>query len=328
MSYIEKYGWGFLLYRKRDRIIFKTKDRKDDIPLDSDNIFVIKIFGVGHISTKVLSTISQFSGASLIFKKNPKRLAIRISSYNTMLLRYMQIRSYITPKIRFSLAKRFVYSALMNKRSMLLFLEKITRFNFGSAVKELEKIILRLSQTEFSDSMSIEENVKSLMGIEGNGAHIYFQSISEIIPSEFDFRGRVKRPPTDPVNAALSYGYVFVAHKLKEMLLDFGFDTKIGFLHEFGRGRDSLSLDILEEFRQPVVDSVVFSMILDGALNPKYHFRKVGTAIHLNERGKNSVLTAIKLAFGKYRTHILNEIQKIIKCLLHDSKVEPFIWRV
>ena len=70
-----------------------------------------------------------------------------------------------------------------------------------------------------------------------------------MVPRELGFPGRQRRPPRDPVNALLSFGYVLVGHELQSLLDGIGFDPYIGFFHRLDYGRPSLALDLVEEFR-------------------------------------------------------------------------------
>ncbi len=105
---------------------------------------------------------------------------------------------------------------------------------------------------KFSDYKTKAENAKDLdelRGYEGSGSAFYFKLFSKMIKPPWNFDARTKRPPQDPVNAVLSYGYVIVSSELQSLLDGIGFDPYLGFYHQIKYGRPSLALDLVEEFR-------------------------------------------------------------------------------
>jgi CRISP-associated protein Cas1 len=96
--------------------------------------------------------------------------------------------------------------------------------------------------------------------LEGSGSAAYFGCFERLIRVEgFGFECRRRRPPTDPVNALLSLGYALLRHDIQSAVNLVGFDPYLGYLHVQRYGRPSLALDLMEEFRPLVVDSVVLS---------------------------------------------------------------------
>jgi CRISPR-associated protein Cas1 len=93
-----------------------------------------------------------------------------------------------------------------------------------------------------------------LRGVEGSAAARYFRMLGALVPPEIGFEGRSRRPPRDPVNALLSFGYVLVGNEIQSLLDAMGFDPYLGFYHRLDYGRPSLALDLVEEFRAALVD--------------------------------------------------------------------------
>lgn len=105
----------------------------------------------------------------------------------------------------------------------------------------------------FGDSAVAARSLESLLGIEGSAGKVWFDSFGELLVNQ-KFTGRSRRPPLDPVNAALSFGYSLVTSELSGLLDAAGLNPWLGFLHQPVHGRPSLALDLLEEFRAPLVD--------------------------------------------------------------------------
>jgi CRISPR-associated protein Cas1 len=102
--------------------------------------------------------------------------------------------------------------------------------------------------------------VETLLGLEGTGARRYFETLGQAFRGEIPFGGRAQHPPPDPANALLSLGYVMLGNQLADLLEARGLDPALGVYHEVKPGRAGLALDLLEEFRHPVVDRFVLRL--------------------------------------------------------------------
>jgi CRISPR-associated protein Cas1 len=105
--------------------------------------------------------------------------------------------------------------------------------------------------------------LETILGIEGAGSAAYFQCFGRLLTrqDQWPFPGRVKRPPTDPVNSLLSFGYSLLTNKVASAVQLVGFDHFVGYLHSSFYGRPALALDLVEEFRPVIVDSVVLNIL-------------------------------------------------------------------
>lgn len=103
-----------------------------------------------------------------------------------------------------------------------------------------------------------------LMGCEGQAAHLYWQSARLLVPADYGFGGRSGRGATDPVNSLLNYGYGILYAEIERAIILSGLDPYGGFLHADRPGKPSLVLDLIEEFRQIVVDRPVFGLVARG----------------------------------------------------------------
>lgn len=170
------------------------------------------------------------------------------------ILRKEQYRASFDEGKTLSLAKRFVAGKLANMRT---FMVRVQRNDYSEV---LETAIARIKRAE--EAIPRAQTLDVLRGHEGDGSAAYFSAFQEFIKAEgFTFSKRVKRPPTDPVNSLLSFGYVLLANDLNSAVSTVGFDPFIGFLHADKYGKPSLPLDLMEEFRPVIVDSVVLTCI-------------------------------------------------------------------
>ncbi|MFO0651472.1 MAG: CRISPR-associated endonuclease Cas1 [Polyangiales bacterium] len=109
-----------------------------------------------------------------------------------------------------------------------------------------------------------QPDVDAARGIEGAASAAYFDVFGEMLSEGWRFPGRVRRPATDPVNAMLSFGYAIAGGEVARALLHRGFDARIGLIHGLRYGRESLVLDIVEEFRAPMVDRFTLRLLNRG----------------------------------------------------------------
>lgn len=113
---------------------------------------------------------------------------------------------------------------------------------------------------------------------------LYFSVFSHMLKSNVKFETRNRRPPKDPINVILSLGYTFLTKEVESVLALHSFEMYIGFLHGIRYGRKSLALDLVEEFRQPVVDRLVLRLFNKRILN-EYDFETQEGRVLLLEEG-------------------------------------------
>ena len=107
------------------------------------------------------------------------------------------------------------------------------------------------------------------MGIEGNGSRIYFEAFRKGLKQNLSFFERNRRPPRDPVNAMLSFGYTILYHKVLSAIEQAGVDPFMANLHSNQNSRPSLALDLMEEFRHFVIDNVVLKLVNLAQVRPE-----------------------------------------------------------
>ena len=161
-------------------------------------------------------------------------------------------------------------------------------------------------------------DLAQLLGVEGNAAARYFRYFNEMLSPavaggdergadnawRFDFVRRTRRPPTDAVNALLSYAYSLLTRSMAVMLTAVGFDAYRGFLHQSRYGKPALALDMMEPFRPLIADSAVLMAINNGEVRTEDFVRAAG-AVNLNERGRRSFIATLERRLSQEVTHPL-----------------------
>ncbi len=152
-------------------------------------------------------------------------------------------------------------------------------------------------------------SLEQLLGIEGTAARVYFSNLALMFKSEsaeeapaFDFESRNRRPPRDPVNALLSFLYAMLVKDMIATLVGVGFDPYLGFYHQPRYGRPALALDLMEEFRPLIADSVAVGMINNGEIR-RSDFVTRASAVALNEGGRKRVIEAYERRLDTLVTH-------------------------
>jgi CRISPR-associated protein Cas1 len=146
-----------------------------------------------------------------------------------------------------------------------------------------------------------------LLGTEGQAAALYFSQFGRMLKAfapgrEFDFKTRNRRPPRDPVNALLSFAYAMLLKDCFSALCTVGFDPYFGFFHVSRHGKPSLALDLMEEFRAVIADSVVLTLINNESLHPK-DFLMWREACQLTEDGRKRFFQAYEQRKATVVTH-------------------------
>lgn len=174
--------------------------------------------------------------------------------------RLAQYKAVGDPARRLSLARSIVAGKLKNQ------VVPVRRAHRLAPHEELVEAAVALGAA--ADQARQARDLDELRGIEGYGARIYFQAMRRMVRNPaFSFRERSRRPPKDPVNAALSFLYTLLCHRTLHAAWRAGADPQLGLLHEAGRGKPALALDLAEEWR-PIVDGVVLRVFNQSMVRP------------------------------------------------------------
>jgi CRISPR-associated protein Cas1 len=191
---------------------------------------------------------------------------------------------------RLDLAREFVAGKIANQATLLR-----RHGNSPDAVAALRDL-----QRMAGQAGSLNE----LFGIEGDAAARYFAGFPSMLSAgtALGFNVRTRRPATDPVNAALNYAYGLLVSDIIRAIIACGLDPHAGFLHSPERNKPALALDLCEEFRAPVADSVVLGAFNNGELTRK-DFTGVLGSVSLRDRGRKQLIAAYERRVGQEFRH-------------------------
>ncbi len=191
----------------------------------------------------------------------------------TVLTRRAQLQAYFTMR-GVSLALAFAGGKIENQATLLKYVAKYRKERFPEQYQELRwlsaETLDHLQEIAFLDheahhaQQHLDDIRAQLLSIEGRAAKTYWRGIKTSLPDSIDWPGRLGRGARDPFNAALNYGYGILYSQIERALVLAGLDPYGGFIHVDRPGKPSLVLDLIEEFRAPVVDRTVLGLVNKG----------------------------------------------------------------
>ena len=201
-------------------------------------------------------------------------------------------------------ARELVVAKIRNQRSLL-------RRNWKDESRVAERDTALESMRRLVDRAGHAADLQMLLGLEGEAAAIYFRHFDAMLVRSgggdlpvLRFENRTRRPPSDPVNALLSFSYSVLARAFVTALSAVGFDPYRGFFHQPRFGRPALALDMMEPFRPVIADSVVLQVINNSEVRGE-HFVFSGTACALTTPGRKSLIAAFERRMTQETTHPL-----------------------
>jgi CRISP-associated protein Cas1 len=278
---------GAYLRLDHDNVVVEVKDAPStQVPLH--HLGGLAVFGNVLLSPFLLHRCGE-DGRSVAWFSQSGRFQGRFSGPTTgnVLLRKAQHEAQADAARSLSLAAAIVAAKVRNSRHVL---KRGARD--GAAEASLSKVIQELKSLQAATAEC--KDVDALRGIEGAASALYFASFPDLIgpqASGFAFSERNRRPPRDPVNALLSFGYALLAQDCAAALEGVGLDPQVGFLHALRPGRPALALDLMEEFRALHVDRAVLTLLNRQQIRLDHFETRDGGAVLLTPEGRRVFLT-------------------------------------
>ena len=271
-------------------VVLLGEEEKLRLPLHT--IESIAYFGYKGTSPALMGACAERGIRLSFFSANGRFLAAASANENgNVLLRKLQYRLSDDPVASAKIARSFILGKVYNSRWIL---ERVTSDNPQRVdlpyIKESCQAL-----AEQMKSIAICEDLDVLRGLEGSASERYFSHFDQMILSDderFRFENRNRRPPTDRVNAMLSFLYALLSNTCASALQQAGLDPYVGFLHRDRPGRISLALDLMEEFRGLFCDRLALTMINTRVISAKDFDCKENGAVYLNDSGRKAVITA------------------------------------
>ncbi|GAB4185402.1 MAG: CRISPR-associated endonuclease Cas1 [Calditrichia bacterium] len=234
--------------------------------------------------------------------------------------RLLQYKGFASEEKKKSIAVEIVRSKIRNTMKVL---------------KDLKSPVyseLKDSYTNAMDSLNCAETIEQIRGIEGSFAAQYFRNFPGLLIHHFNFKKRIRRPPTDPVNAMLSLGYTVLFFLGVTVIESKGLEPYLGFLHDVRYSHPALVSDMIEPFRAMVTDAAIIELINHEIIKQE-HFRKEDDKVLMTSEGLNLYYRQLQqLLQREYEAHdgqkytIVQAMEKnvaIILQYLNGKKTKP-----
>jgi CRISPR-associated endonuclease Cas1/CRISPR-associated protein Cas4 len=222
------------------------------------------------------------------------------TGHRNVAIRIAQSRAAFDERRSLAFARSLVATKIRNCRVFL-------RRNF-KAGDEAERDAAIEAMSRLADHAVHASTEAELLGFEGEAAARYFRLFDTMLGAaardfpEFAFAKRTRRPPADPVNAMLSFGYSLLTRTWLTVLSAVGFDPYLGFYHHPRFGRPALALDMMEPFRPILADSTVIQAINNGEVKPD-GFLCAGPAVNLKPHARRAFIAAYERRLDQEVTH-------------------------
>lgn len=272
--------------------VIVKKDEGDSLRIPLHNLEGIITFGYTGASPALMCACAN-RNISLCFMSLSGRFQARVvgESHGNVMLRKAQYRVSDDEKQSASIAKNFIIGKIYNAKWII---ERAIRDHAQVLdADRLREVSAYLSQT--LNEMTQAEDLGQIRGLEGKAASAYFSVFDNLILQQkdhFRWNARSRRPPTDNVNALLSFVYTILANDCAAALEAVGLDAYVGFMHRDRPGRVSLGLDLMEELRGVCGDRFIITLINKRVITHKGFEKRENGSVIMNESTRKAVLIA------------------------------------
>lgn len=331
MSTIYLTHQGSKVTKRQGQFSFKGPEQSDlEVPIREINRIVV--FGNIHLTTPVIATCLQTEIPVVFLSQAGKYKGHLWSAICEDLTAEMaQFAHWKKLEFQRTMARTIVRGKLENSRRLLL------RLNRKRKLAKVADAIAGIA-ADIQD-LDLVNEVDQLRGYEGIAAARYFPALGQLIAvDEFRFSQRNRRPPKDSTNAMLSFGYTLLHNNVLSLILAEGLNPYLGNLHRSDRKETHLAFDLIEEFRSPVVDTLVMTVINRGVIKPDdFAPSAENGGIYLSDEARRRFIREFEKRLSSetahpkvkkpvsYRRAIQLQVQRYKKCLLDGTAYEAFL---
>lgn len=327
-------GFGKSITKRDNQIVIRENGDEIDYFLPK-NLKQIIINGKGAITFDAIELLSD-NDVDVIAIDWRGNIKYRLSSmeHNNVEIRKQQYYA-LNDKRSGYLAKKFIESKIKNQKATLTTLSK-SRGGVDFILNQRNKLDNLLKALDDINVKPSEKIRSDIFGVEGIASHEYWQAFRYVIDDEMDFLKRSGRGAQDPVNAMLNYSYAILASEVLKSLHISGLDPYAGFLHTDRYARKSLVFDLMEEFRQQIVDKSVLKLINRNQIE-KDDFENRDGMMYIHESCRKLLIKTIldklnnEITFNGVKTTYVDlisiESKNIVDYLLYLKKYNTFYLR-
>lgn len=326
--------YGTYVHKKRNRfVILNNADKEIKWEFSADKVTQILIYRGAAITADAIDLAVE-KGIDIIYLDKLGKPFARTYSCkfeNAASVHRFQVKAYDSTK-GVELMKGVIEAKIKNQSFLL---KSLARNREDKELEGSAKHIYSLSE-RLPEGGNIDMARNMLFGIEGEASREYFSALGNVLPEDVYSGKRTKQPPEDLFNALLSYGYGILYTEVEKACILAGLDPYMGFLHTDRPGKPSMVLDLMEEFRQPVVDRAAISLISKNIVKPE-ELKSVKGGLYLDRSSRHKMIEAISSRLAKiitYRNYrhsfsslILWQAREVVKYICNQEEVyTPFIY--
>ncbi|MGV8110929.1 CRISPR-associated endonuclease Cas1 [Methanospirillum sp.] len=321
-------GYGASIRKKNNRFMIENDGEKYEF--SASQIRQVLITGAASISSDSLKLAADEGIDFVICSKSgiPSCRIVPCHGSGIATVRRNQISAAGT-KTGYSLIASILHAKIVHMGRLLVIIGK--RRDNQILITEGEAITQ--SASDIPKTGFLKELSDRLRGIEGDAAHRYFSALAHIIPAEL-YRGhRSQHPAVDVFNAYLNYGYGILYNEVETACILAGLDPYAGFLHGDRYGNKALVYDLIEQFRQPVIDHVIVTLAVREQMDPSDFDEKGWLGADARRRAITAVISRIdenREIDGKktsFRSYIRDNIRHFGHVLSNTGEYHPLDWR-
>ncbi len=306
MSHLHIDGYGISLGITKNHISIKEYGKK----IKKFPVFNLKQITIASKATSISTKLIKYCAdhnISVDFVNKRGMAYAKIyhyqSTHNRLWLKQMR---YTTGKTAFEIARLLAMTKINNQIKLIKYFSKYARKTEQDVAIQLPLSLNSLKQTlKKIKQMPFETGYRQiLMGYEGSASAQYWQWFKLMVDEETDFAVRKTQGATDLVNSLLNYGYAILYRQVWNSVIRYGLHPELSFLHSYQKGKGTLIFDLIEPFRQPVIDRAVLSLI-----NRKTKLK--AEQGKLDDKTKQKLITAVYKNLTRYDKYLGERLQMI-----------------
>jgi len=227
-------------------------ERSEKVVITPADLSLVVIAGDHGLTTGALRLLLEQGTEFVLLDRYGRPAGYLLPGRKSPVIENAERQRNLPAKKALAVARAIVKQAIHNKFSLVRSMIRNSSGKLSPAAVALQ---------DFERQVDVTRSVASLLGVEGSATREYYLALRQLIPASFGFTGRTRHPPRDPVNSLFSYGYGILYAVIRTALVRVNLSPFYGVLHADYKNQEALVYDFIEEFRQPLVDRVVLTMI-------------------------------------------------------------------
>jgi CRISPR-associated protein Cas1 len=317
--YLHEHG---AVVRCEHERLYVCKDEEELLSLPLNKIDQLVMFGNSQLTTTVIKRCLQ-RGISIILLSGQGRFlgSIEVPGNQNVLLQQQQFARLGDADFVLDMARRIVSGKIQNSRTLLQRRQRV------AADERLSKAIQQMQRLK--EQLDAAATLDEARGYEGAASAAYFAGFGSCVAAPFTFKTRVRRPPSDPVNALLSFGYTMLLQNIYALARARGLSPYVGMLHALRVGHPALCSDLIEELRAPIVDSLVTTLLNKKVFALTDFYEEEADEDEIDEAGAGETVKrrSRRLTDEARRKFIVNFEQRMNSTLRHPQAAIRTTWR-